>query len=175
MAEDSAQVERWLLVVEHEGYEISDLGRLRKRGKLASTTDVVNGYTFYRIQVNGVRRRHAASDLVLAAFVGPRPSGLVARHLNDVRSDNRLANLTWGTPSQNSYDAVRNGRNHCANQTCCKWNHPLLAFNLVEWWLPHRKCLACARARAYISRCGGDMQTISDHYFSQLVPVADAA
>jgi DNA invertase Pin-like site-specific DNA recombinase len=33
----------------------------------------------------------------------------VARHLNDVRYDDRLANLEWGTQKQNAADAIRNG------------------------------------------------------------------
>lgn len=48
--------------------------------------------------------------LVLEAFVGPRPEGCVARHLNDAPGDDRLENLAWGSRSENSADALRNGR-----------------------------------------------------------------
>jgi hypothetical protein len=43
-------------------------------------------------------------DLVLTAFVCPRPPGLITRHLNGIPSDNRLTNLAWGTQSENQYD-----------------------------------------------------------------------
>jgi len=47
---------------------------------------------------------------VLNAFVGKCPDGLQGLHANDVKSDNRLSNLSWGTPSQNQLDAIRNDR-----------------------------------------------------------------
>jgi len=48
--------------------------------------------------------------LVLEAFVGPCPPGMVACHRNDDASDNRLENLRWDTHKGNAADAVRNGR-----------------------------------------------------------------
>lgn len=50
--------------------------------------------------------------LVLEAFVGPCPPGLMARHLNDVPGDNAIANLAWGTGIENSADKLRNGRSN---------------------------------------------------------------
>lgn len=48
--------------------------------------------------------------LVLEIFKGKRPKGGVCRHLNDCPADNRASNLAWGTVSQNSHDAIRNGK-----------------------------------------------------------------
>jgi hypothetical protein len=48
--------------------------------------------------------------LVLRCFVGPKPSRSQARHLNGDRRDNRLANLVWGTPSENCRDRSFHGR-----------------------------------------------------------------
>jgi hypothetical protein len=47
--------------------------------------------------------------IVLEAFVGPCPTGMVACHADDVKADNRLENLRWDTQSANCHDAVRNG------------------------------------------------------------------
>ena len=47
--------------------------------------------------------------LVLEAFVGPRPDGMQARHLDGNRSNNTPANLRWGTGKQNGEDRVRHG------------------------------------------------------------------
>lgn len=69
------------------------------KGALQSSgyhAQVINGKTY------GV---HA---LMLETFVGPRPEGYVACHRNDVKYDNRLVNLYWGTKSQNALDAKRN-------------------------------------------------------------------
>lgn len=47
--------------------------------------------------------------LVLEACLGPPEAGDEARHLNGNRFDNRLANLAWGTRSENFADKVRHG------------------------------------------------------------------
>lgn len=61
----------------------------------------------------GTYRPTRVHQLMLATFVGPRPPGMVGRHLNDVRTDNRLENLAYGTTSDNMGDRRRNGHvNH---------------------------------------------------------------
>ena len=47
--------------------------------------------------------------LVLESFVGPCPEGCECRHLNGIPSDNYLGNLRWGTPGENTQDAIRHG------------------------------------------------------------------
>jgi hypothetical protein len=57
----------------------------------------------YRV-TRGDRR---VAPLMLETFKGPRHSR-IARHLNDVRDDDRLSNLAWGDDAQNAADRVRN-------------------------------------------------------------------
>ncbi len=45
--------------------------------------------------------------LVLETFIGPCPDGMWARHLNSIKSDNRLENLEWNTPAINIQDKWR--------------------------------------------------------------------
>lgn len=47
--------------------------------------------------------------LVLEAFVGPRPEGMMCRHLDGNPKNNRLDNLCWGTAKENSEDRDRHG------------------------------------------------------------------
>lgn len=47
--------------------------------------------------------------LVLETFVGPRPPGMVARHLDGNNLNNTLRNLRWGTPQQNAADRTTHG------------------------------------------------------------------
>ena len=46
---------------------------------------------------------------VLQAFVGPRPLGYDASHLNGIRLDNRLENLAWETASENHLRKIEHG------------------------------------------------------------------
>lgn len=48
-----------------------------------------------------------AHELVLLAFVGPRPSGMEACHWDGDKRNNRLDNLRWDTPKGNQADRRR--------------------------------------------------------------------
>lgn len=67
-----------------------------------------SGYPCVSMKVEGKPKTLRVHTLVLLAFVGPRPPGMVARHLNDNPRDNRLENLKWGTRSENGADSVKN-------------------------------------------------------------------
>ena len=116
--------EVWRSVPGFDGwYEVSNLGRVRSwrtRAKLcwrAEKPRLLKGGLNpdgYRI----VKLTHAVlgklvvvvHHLVLAAFIRPRPDGMVCDHLNANRADNRLENLRWVTPSENIAHAAELGR-----------------------------------------------------------------
>lgn len=52
------------------------------------------------------RRVHV---LVLEAFVGPRPKGMLSLHGDGNKRNNILSNLRWGTPKENIEDAISHG------------------------------------------------------------------
>lgn len=56
-------------------------------------------------------RQYKIHRLVLETFVGPCPNGMESRHFNDIKHDNRLSNLRWGTHLENTDDSKRNGGN----------------------------------------------------------------
>ncbi len=67
-----------------------------------------DGYLQVTLMISGKSRAWKIHRLVLTVFVGPCPNGMVACHYpsND-KSNNSLANLMWGSPSENeSHKAI---------------------------------------------------------------------
>jgi hypothetical protein len=59
----------------------------------------------------GQHSSHLIQHLVLETFVSPKPERKECRqecrHLNGIRTDNRIENLCWGTRSENQQDSLR--------------------------------------------------------------------
>ena len=157
--------EIWLHIPGYDGYyEVSNLGRVRSVDRLiANSLGRTRWYPgrilkefhprqpwSYPMVIVG-RRPHQkvmkVHSLVLAAFVGPRPEGMVTRHLNGDSTDNRLENLRYGTPSENMLDRNTHGTCHERNKTHCKWGHSFSGDNLRIGTKGQRECRACARAK----------------------------
>lgn len=71
------------------------------------------GYKVVRLMtIDGKRKTCKIHVIKAAAFIySPNPlSYNIVRHLNDIKTDNRLENLAWGTFSDNMQDCIRNGR-----------------------------------------------------------------
>jgi hypothetical protein len=59
---------------------------------------------------NGEQTVRKIHHLVADAFLPPKgPTDTVVRHLNDIKTDNRVENLARGTVEDNTADAVHNG------------------------------------------------------------------
>jgi hypothetical protein len=117
--------ERWLPVVGYEGwYEVSDLGRVRrikpekatKPGRFLTPYTNKHGYVMHGLSKEGKLQQIQLHRLILTAFIGPRPEGYQARHLNGDKLDNRLENLAWGTPAENQRDVDTHGRRRRGEQ-----------------------------------------------------------
>lgn len=68
-----------------------------------------NGYYRISLWVNGKRTHASVHELVLEAFIGARPPGLVACHNNGIRTDNRAINLRWDSMRNNHLDKKQHG------------------------------------------------------------------
>lgn len=146
--------EEWRPIPGYEGlYLVSSCGavrslpRYRCRGGLMRTPINKNGYPEVNLTRLGKQRVHQVHALVLLAFRGPRPDGLVIRHLNGDPADSRLENLTYGTAGENMVDCVQHGRHKNRRKTHCPAGHPYDEAN--TYVLPSRPgaryCKACAR------------------------------
>lgn len=157
--------EEWRPVVGAKGfYEASDRGRVRSLDRLDSAGkrqkgrilkgEARAGQRGYRVvkicAPDGSRRMRYIHDLVLEAFVGPRPRGLYGLHWDDDVDNNTLPNLRWGTQRENMEDAKRNGST--GRWTHCSRGHELAPWNLVN--SKQVRCLACHYARSYATHRG---------------------
>ena len=142
--------ENWRPVVGWEGiYEVSDLGRVRRAGRGVLTGGIDRyGYRFVDLNDHGRRQSARVHRLVGDAYLGPLPDGLETRHLNGDRTDNRLANLAYGTHSQNTLDMVAHGRHKSAAATHCPRGHAYADDNLVIDARGARNCRLCVNARS---------------------------
>lgn len=111
--------ERWLPVEAFDGlyrdlYDVSSRGRIRSRhngGALIRSKATNGGYVTVALCRDGDKRWARLHRLVAFAFLGKPPPGMpLVLHNNDVKSDNRVENLRWGSAVTNHADAVKNGR-----------------------------------------------------------------
>ena len=103
--------EIWKVVEVFPKYEVSDQGRVRRGERVLKpmwTGAKRKQYATVRLSTDPIQDRKV-HHLVLQAFVGPRPPGLVARHLDDDTRNNAAINLAWGAQPQNKADSIHNG------------------------------------------------------------------
>lgn len=123
--------EHWRDIRGWEGiYQVSDRGRIRSLDRVIERRDTDNGQQgHYRYQkIRGTvlvshhnqsgypaihltrqrkRRTRVIHQLVLEAFVGPRPAGYDCNHKDGDKTNNHLDNLEWVTRRENILHAQR--------------------------------------------------------------------
>lgn len=183
-------VERWKPIPGWEGYyDVSDMGRIRSlprvawrkngasftvRGRIRKLSSHPDGHRTIALTCPGVRDPRWVHRLVMAAFVGPCPEGLMVCHNNGDPTDNRLVNLRYDTGSGNMLDRRRHGTDVNVNKTHCPQGHLLAHPNLVN--RRFRKCLACARAHARVHKhpdLNPHFKEIADSYFEAIMRDAE--
>lgn len=118
--------EIWKPIPDFEGYEVSDKGQVRSYYKRKENTfppkwiisdkpqrilspSTTNGYLGIGLRANGKAYFRKIHQLVLLAFIGPRPDGMETCHNNGIKNDNGLENLRYDTHQANIQDAVTHG------------------------------------------------------------------
>ena len=96
-----------------EDYIISENGILYniKTGKIKKSRDNVKGKDKHQ-RVSIKNKSYYLSRIVAEAFVpnkNPEKNKIV-RHLDDDPYNNYYKNLKWGTPKENTWDAIKNGK-----------------------------------------------------------------
>ncbi len=115
------RIEQWRPIGGLEGrYEVSDLGRVRSLLNNRCNVRAVprlrrlrrrpaDGYVDFVAKIGRRSTHYLVHRLVLEAFVGPCPSGMECAHENGDNGDNRLENLRWATPKENTADRDAHG------------------------------------------------------------------
>ena len=105
----------------YPGYRVSSDGRVEscwtRRGRLCVPVEtwlplkpiLRNGYPTVNLARGGKKTACKIHRLVLEAFVGPCPEGMLACHNDGDRANSRVENLRWDTPKANSDDTLRHG------------------------------------------------------------------
>lgn len=102
LGSDGTVWRRWVTC--RKGRVLSDKWRPMKLGLTSK------GYH----KVNLTKQKHhyktfRVHRLILLSFIGPCPNDSEGRHLNGIKTDNRLSNLAWGTQQENCEDNHRLG------------------------------------------------------------------
>jgi hypothetical protein len=116
--------EVWIPALGYEGkYEVSDAGRVRsvdrytttrgkpfwRKGRVLKQSINRDGYAYVGIGRSSTAKLRLVHHVVLESFVGLRAKKQQCCHINGKRDDNRLANLKWGSASENQQHKVLHG------------------------------------------------------------------
>lgn len=149
LSSDTIPGERWMLVDQSEGnYMVSSLGRVwsvARRRVLKPDGSAPSGHLRVTMTLQGARVRQSIHRLVVTHFIGPAPdSGLFVLHRDDNPLNNHVDNLRWGTPSENTQDAVLNGGHRNVKKTHCPQGHEYAGDNLTLFRGYLRRCRICS-------------------------------
>lgn len=111
-------MEKWAEIPNYPGYQVSASGGVRSfwsnGGSLInvsrrlSPTITGKGYKRIGLRKNKKPRIYFLHRLILETFNRPPEIGEQCNHLNGDKSDNRLINLEWVSPSENLKHAYKN-------------------------------------------------------------------
>lgn len=105
-----AKPNNWVPIEGYPHYEVSDGGAVRNLKTERILKPMLTGSKRRQYQVVRLsttpRVDRKVHVLVLEAFVGPRPKGMLGCHKDDDQNNNSLSNLEWGTPSHNARTAA---------------------------------------------------------------------
>lgn len=100
--EEETEPENWTQLLDEDqrpvlGYEVSDLGRVRKNGEIKKLS---HQKEYLVTRINGVQKR--VHRLVLQSFKPTNDKSLLPDHIDNNGKNNRPSNLQWLTNSENT-------------------------------------------------------------------------
>lgn len=93
-------MEHWKPIPNSDNAFVSDSGNIMRNGKFVTYKADAEGY--YRCTVGGKRGRDRVHRFVAEAFLGKIDGKYYVNHKNGNKTDNRVKNLEWVTPRENT-------------------------------------------------------------------------
>lgn len=118
--------EIWKPVVGYEGfYEVSNMGNVRSIDRITQIGSkgsrfqpmiilkkaIRNGYHSVMLSKENEKSNTSVHRIVALAFIDNPLQKTQVNHINSIKTDNRVENLEWATPKENTHHSMRNG-NH---------------------------------------------------------------
>lgn len=98
-------------------YTVSKSGEVYSAGRVAPLKkNPQHGYYRVCLYKNGKSVTRFVHTVVLEAFVGPRPLGMEAAHLDGDKSNNCAENLAWVSPKENHLHKLVHGTNYAGER-----------------------------------------------------------
>jgi hypothetical protein len=114
-------IEQWIDLPNYEDhYQISNFGNFAKKTKTGRLLRKLNSATHYLSvslkNIDGTGQKCIYIHTTVAKlFIGERPDGMVIRHLDGNRYNNKVSNLQYGYPKQNYEDLIKHKTNKGSN------------------------------------------------------------
>ena len=98
-----------------EGYEVSNLGRVRNQKHKVLKPYNSNGYQVVSLSYQGKCKKFKVHRLVATAFIPNQDNKKEIDHINTIRDDNKVDNLRWVTTSENAHNVITLEKNRVAH------------------------------------------------------------
>lgn len=150
------EIEGFVPIKGFEGYFINKKGEVlsEKRTHQITLNPSCNGYGYLRYSLKKQRTGKFIGSyvhrLLAEAFIPNPENHPVVRHLNDIKTDNRLENLAWGTYADNAQDLKDNGyvsplRHLSDKQVELIYKHPDTCTNTAKKFKTNRSIVKSIR------------------------------
>lgn len=104
------QSENWKTIVGFDEYEVSDLGRVRRAGRLLRAhASRKKPYLVVGLCKDGKRHPFAIHRLVMDAFIGLLPTGFDRSHIDGNEKNNAASNLVFEVHVDNNRRKIEHG------------------------------------------------------------------
>lgn len=102
--------EEWKPILDYPDYEVSNLGQVRRNGKIRKTSDNQHGYNQVILCKNSKAYSRKVHRLVAEAFIPNPENKPQVDHIDRNRTNNVVTNLRWVDNSENGLNTKSRDR-----------------------------------------------------------------